>query len=221
MPFDRFALNNPKDQIDKIMRRNSGKFLSNIQKRRSVRRFSDKPVSIEIIKNCIAAAGSAPSGANKQPWHFAVVSDPEVKRTIRREAEKIERDFYQKTAPEEWLQALKPLGTDENKEFLEIAPYLIVVFMQRYGIDPGGGRVRNYYPLESVGLATGILLTALHFTGLGTLTYTPAKMNFLNTLLNRPGNERPFVILVVGHPAEGVFSPDIAKKSLHEITSFF
>ncbi len=119
------------------------------------------------------------------------------------------------------MRALKPLGTDKNKEFLEIAPYLIVVFMQRYGIDPGGGRVRYYYPLESVGLATGILLTALHFTGLGVLTYTPAKMNFLNTLLNRPGNERPFVILVVGHPAEDVFSPDISKKSLHEITSFY
>jgi len=203
------------------MEKHSYDFLVNIQKRRSVRQFSNKPVSINIIKNCINAAASAPSGANMQPWHFAVISDPKIKKIIRLEAEKIEREFYQKTAPEEWLQALKPLGTNENKGFLEIAPYLIVVFMQRYGLRPDGSRVRYYYPLESVGLATGFLLTALHHAGLATLTYTPSKMKFLNTLLNRPGNERPYVILVVGHPAENVSFPEITKKSLDEIASFF
>ena len=220
MSLNKSSLNH-KDGIEKEMEKHSYDFLVNIQKRRSVRQFSNKPVSINIIKNCINAAGSAPSGANMQPWHFAVISDPKVKKIIRLEAEKIEREFYQKTAPEEWLQALKPLGTNEKKGFLEIAPYLIVVFMQRYGLRPDGSRVRYYYPLESVGLATGFLLTALHHAGLATLTYTPSKMKFLNTLLNRPGNERPYVILVVGHPAENVSFPEITKKSLDEIASFF
>jgi len=220
MSLNKSSLNH-KDGLEKEMEKHSYDFLVNIQKRRSVRQFSNKPVSINIIKNCINAAASAPSGANMQPWHFAVISDPKIKKIIRLEAEKIEREFYQKTAPEEWLQALKPLGTNENKGFLEIAPYLIVVFMQRYGLRPDGSRVRYYYPLESVGLATGFLLTALHHAGLATLTYTPSKMKFLNTLLNRPGNERPYVILVVGHPAENVSFPEITKKSLDEIASFF
>ena len=221
MPLDNFSPKQPLNHSEEKMLLNSVEFLASMQKRRSVRRFSDKPVSIDIIKNCINAAGSAPSGANKQPWHFAVISDPEMKQQIRQQAELIERDFYQKTAPEEWLQALKPLGTNEYKQFLETAPYLIVVFMKRYGINPDGGRVRYYYPLESVGLATGFLLTALHHAGLGTLTYTPAKMKFLNTLLNRPGSERPYMIVVAGHPAENVTFPEITKKTLNEIASFF
>jgi iodotyrosine deiodinase len=195
-------------------------FRADLQRRRTVRAFSDRAVPREIIEECILAAGTAPSGANLQPWHFAVVSDPERKRRIREAAEKEEYAFYHEKAPQEWLDALAPLGTDENKEFLECAPYLIAIFAQRFGVLPEGRRVKHYYATESVGIATGMLITALHHAGLATLTHTPSPMGFLNELTGRPPNERPFLLLVVGYPSEEATVPDIRKKSLAEIASF-
>ena len=191
-----------------------------MQRRRTVREFSDRPIPREIIERCLVTAGSAPSGANLQPWHFVVVSDPVVKHAIRMAAEKEEREFYQRRAPQEWLDALAPLGTDADKPFLEIAPYLIVVFVQRYGLLPDGRNVKHYYPLESVGLATGLLICALHHAGLASLTHTPSPMGFLNEILDRPKNERPFLLLVTGYPAGGAMVPDIHRKPLEEIASF-
>lgn len=155
-----------------------------------------------------------------QPWHFAVVSDPEVKAKIRVAAEAEEREFYAHRAPREWLEALALLGTDENKPFLETAPYLIAIFVQRYGLAPDGRKVPHYYPTESVGIATGILITAIHSAGLVSLTHTPSPMGFLNEILDRPSNERPFLLLVVGYPADDAVVPDIARKSLNEIATF-
>ncbi|MEP5766446.1 MAG: nitroreductase family protein [Halieaceae bacterium] len=188
--------------------------------RRSVRDFSARPVEREIIEHCLLTAGSAPSGANRQPWHFAVVSDPAIKREIREGAEAEEREFYQRRAPDEWLEALAPLGTDEHKPFLEIAPYLIVIFAQKHSLDAEGNKLKNYYVPESVGIATGLLITALHNAGLATLTHTPSPMKFLNQILGRPDSEKPAMILVVGHPADGAEVPDIGRKSLAEIASF-
>jgi nitroreductase len=168
----------------------------------------------------LRAAGTAPNGANLQPWHFVVVSNPNIKREIRAQAEKEEYDFYHHRAPKEWLDALKPLGTDEHKPYLEIAPYLIVVFAQTHGVNPDGRRVKHYYAQESVGIATGFLITALHHAGLVSLTHTPSPMGFLNKILNRPSHERPFLILVVGYPAEGAKVPAITKKPLEEIATF-
>jgi nitroreductase len=185
-----------------------------------VRDFSDKPVPIEIIENCIKAAGTAPSGANLQPWHFVVVSDPEIKKKIRIAAEEEEKEFYSKRAPKEWLEVLEPLGTDESKPFLETAPYLISIFYKSYEVLPDGRQVKQYYAMESTGIATGILITAIHNAGLVSLTHTPSPMNFLNEILNRPKNERPFLLLVVGYPAKDAKVPDIQKKSLKEIASF-
>ncbi len=196
------------------------RFSAEIQKRRTVREFSNQPVPREVIEECLRAAGSAPSGANLQPWHFAVVSDPATKREIRAGAEEEERAFYSGRAPEEWLKALAPLGTDEHKPFLEIAPYLIIIFAQSFAVAPDGSQRKHYYVQESVGIATGILITALHHTGLATLTHTPSPMNFLNKILNRPPNERPYLILVVGRPAPKVSVPDIARKDLQNFTSF-
>ena len=195
-------------------------FYEQIKKRRTVRKFSDQNVPKEIIENCIKAAGTAPSGANLQPWHFVVVSNPEVKKKIRIAAEEEEKEFYNKRAPKEWLDALEPLGTDENKPFLEKAPYLIAIFYKSYDILPDGGQVKQYYSIESTGIATGILITAIHNAGLVSLTHTPSPMNFLNEILGRPINERPFLLLVVGYPAEDAKVPDIKKKSLQEIASF-
>ena len=195
-------------------------FRQQMQRRRTVRYFSDRAVPREVIEDCLLAAGTAPSGANLQPWHFVVVSDPAIKHRIRAEAEKEERDFYTKRAPQEWLDALAPLGTDEHKPFLETAPYLIVIFSQSYGLLADGRRVKNYYVQESVGIATGMLITAIHNAGLVSLTHTPSPMGFLNEILGRPANEKPFLILVVGYPAEDALVPDIGKKSLEEIATF-
>jgi len=195
-------------------------FYEEVRRRRTVREFSDRSVPREIVEECIRAAGTAPNGANLQPWHFVVVSSPEVKRAIRLAAEEEERAFYSGRAPQAWLDALAPLGTDEHKPFLQTAPYLIAVFAQRHGILPDGRRVKHYYVNESVGIATGILITALHHAGLVTLTHTPSPMGFLNSLLFRPEHERPFLLLVVGYPAEGARVPVIKKKPLQEIATF-
>ena len=202
------------------MKLRAAEFYDKVRRRRTVREFSDKQVPIEVIDDCVRAAGTAPSGANMQPWRFAVVSDPEIKQRIRVEAEKEEKEFYERRAPQEWLDALAPLGTDQNKPFLETAPYLIVVFVENFGILPDGRRVKHYYATESVGIATGILITALHHAGLATLTHTPSPMGFLNEILGRPENERPFLVVVAGYPAEVAMVPKITKKSLAEIATF-
>ncbi len=202
------------------MLRRAAEFRQQMQRRRTVRYFSDRPVAREVIAECLLAAGTAPSGANLQPWHFVVVSDPAIKHRIRVEAEAEEHDFYTRKAPQEWLDALAPLGTDEHKPFLETAPYLIVVFAQSYGVLPDGRKVKNYYVQESVGIATGMLITAVHNAGLVSLTHTPSPMGFLNEILGRPANEKPFLILVVGYPTEDAVVPDIGKKPLQEIATF-
>jgi len=201
------------------MGRRAADFAADLARRRTVRQFSDRPVPREIIEDCLRAAGTAPSGANMQPWHFVVVSDPAVKRQIRETAEAEERKFYA-TAPPEWLDALAVLGTDEHKPYLETAPYLIVIFAQRYGIGPDGRRLRHYYVQESVGIATGLLIAAVHHAGLASLTHTPSPMGFLNEILGRPASERPELILVVGYPAADAEVPVIQKKRLSEIATF-
>jgi iodotyrosine deiodinase len=203
------------------MRQRADDFYVEMKRRRSVRDFSDRPVPHDVIENCIRTAGTAPSGANQQPWHFIVVSDPEIKRQIRMAAEEEERAFYSGRAPKEWREALAHLGTDANKPFLESSPYLIVIFAQSYGIDEQGEKVKNYYVSESVGIATGMLITALHHAGLATLTHTPSPMGFLSTILQRPANERPYLILVTGYPAEGTQVPNIDKKFLEDIATMF
>jgi nitroreductase len=204
------------------MKQRAADFYAEVKRRRTVREFSDRPVPREIIENCLLAAGTAPSGANLQPWHFVVIGDPDIKAKIREAAEEEEKEFYAGRAPQEWLDALAPLGTDANKEFLTIAPYLIAIFAKSYDELPDGRRVKNYYVQESVGLATGILITGLHHAGLVTLTHTPSPMGFLNKVLDRPKNERPMILLVVGYPEEGVKVPAKAlqKKPLSEIATF-
>ena len=203
-----------------LMKLRAKEFYTDIRRRRTVRDFSNRIVSKEIIENCIRAAGTAPNGANLQPWHFVAIADPNIKRKIRVAAEEEERIFYEKRAPKEWLQALQPLGTDWRKPFLKIAPYLIAIFAQSYGVTPDGNRVKNYYVQESVGIATGFLITALHHAGLATLTHTPSPMGFLNEILKRPPNEKPYLLLVVGYPADDAMVPDISKKPLDEISTF-
>ena len=202
------------------MKRRAAAFRERATRRRTVREYSDRPVPRAVIEECIRAAGTAPSGANHQPWHFVVVTDPEVKARIRVAAEEEERAFYRGGAPQEWLDALAALGTDEHKPFLETAPYLIAIFAERYMLRADGGKVKNYYVQESVGIATGILITGLHHAGLATLTHTPSPMNFLNEILGRPANERPFLLLVTGYPAEDARVPAITKKPLEEIATF-
>jgi nitroreductase len=204
---------------DELLRR-AREFYEMTQRRRTFRDFSDRPVQREVIEYCIRAAGTAPSGANLQPWHFVVVGDPTVKREIRIAAEKEEKEFYSHRAPKAWLEALAPLGTDSNKPFLEIAPWLIAVFAQPFRILADGTRSPTYYAIESVGIATGILVTAVHSCGLVSLTHTPSPMGFLNRILGRPPYEKPFVLLVVGHPAKNALVPDVGRKSLEEISSF-
>ena len=196
--------------------------LDTLAKRRTIRDFSDKPISRELIETCIKAAGTAPSGANHQPWHFVAISDPETKKKIRIAAEAEEAEFYGGKAPDEWLDALAPLGTDASKPFLETAPWLIVVFAQRRGGEVSGQDKKNYYVTESVGLATGMLITALHSAGLGTLTHTPAPMGFLRDICERPKDEKPFVLMVIGYPEKGAQVPQHAliKKDLSEISTF-
>lgn len=202
------------------MKKRSAEFYEHMKRRRTVRDFSDRAVPREIIEHCLLAAGTAPNGANKQPWHFVVVSDPDIKKTIRIEAEKEEHEFYHRRAPEDWLEDLQPFGTDEKKPFLEKAPYLIGIFAQNYTLDENGDKEKHYYVKESVGIATGILITALHESGLATLTHTPSPMGFLNEIMGRPSHEKPFLLLVVGYPEEDVQIPDITKKSLNEIATF-
>jgi iodotyrosine deiodinase len=192
-------------------------FYEMLRTRRTVRDFSPDPVSFELIETAIRTASNAPSGANRQPWHFVVVSDPEVKRKIREAAEAEEREFYGHRAPEEWLEALQPLGTDWHKPFLEIAPWLIVVFREDYGLVASGEKEKNYYVMESVGIACGFLLAALHAAGLATLTHTPSPMGFLAQILNRPKNEKPYLLIPVGFPASGAQVPNITKKSLSNV----
>ena len=197
---------------------NSRSFLENIIQRRTVRDFSDKPVPIEIIQNAIQTASSAPSGANKQPWHFVIVKNPVVKKDIRIAAEKEEKEFYEHRAPDYWLQDLNQFGTDWHKPFLEIAPYLIVVFKQSYDLGESGKR-KNYYVNESVGIASGFLLTALHNAGLSTLTHTPSPMGFLEKILKRPENEKAVLLIPVGYPAENAKVPDLKKKPFQEVAT--
>lgn len=194
--------------------------LEEMKCRRTVREFSAEPVPESVIEYCLRTAGTAPSGANLQPWHFAVVRSSEVKQQIRIAAEAEEREFYAHRAPQEWLDALAPLGTDANKPFLETAPCLIVIFAKAYELLQDGRRVKNYYVSESVGIATGFLIQALHHAGLATLTHTPSPMAFLNKILYRPSNERPTILLVVGYPADSAKVPKITKKTLDEIASF-
>ncbi len=202
------------------MRERLKTFYEDVRRRRTVRDFSDRPVPRDIIETALEAANTAPSGANLQPWHFVVVSGPETKKKIREAAEAEEREFYEHRASEEWLAALAPLGTDSSKPFLETAPYLIAVFLQKYGRLEDGRKVKHYYPTESTGLATGLLITALHHAGLATLTHTPSPMKFLNEILGRPTSERPFLLLVAGYPADDARVPDIERKSLDEFASF-
>ena len=214
-PLDQYREYPPEE-----MRARIEAFYRDLDRRRSVREFADRPVPRDIIETALKAANTAPSGANLQPWHFVVVSGPETKKKIREAAEAEEREFYEHRASEEWLAALEPLGTDEHKPFLETAPYLIAVFLQKYGELPDGRRVKHYYPVESTGLATGLLIAALHRAGLATLTHTPSPMKFLNRILGRPKSERPFLLLVCGYPDNNARVPDISRKQLDQFTSW-
>lgn len=208
------------ERTEEEMRARAAGFYDEMRRRRSVREFSPKQIPDGVIEDCLRTAGTAPSGANRQPWHFVVVRDPGVRRRIREAAEREERAFYRERAPEDWLEALAPLGTDEHKPFLETAPCLIAIFARSFGVAPDGSRVKHYYVQESVGIATGFLIAALHGAGLATLTHTPSPMGFLNEILQRPANERPFLLLVAGHPAPDARVPDIARKPLAEIADF-
>ena len=199
------------------MHQRAGEFRDELRRRRTVRDFAPTPVPREIIEACILGAASAPSGANRQPWHFVAVGDPELKRRIREGAEEEERTFYGGRAPDDWLQALAPFGTDANKPFLEIAPWIIVVFAETVGVDEDGSPRKNYYVTESVGIATGMLIASLHHAGLATLTHTPSPMRFLNGILDRPEQERAFLLLVAGYPAPDARVPDIARKEPDEV----
>jgi iodotyrosine deiodinase len=215
VPLPAYQEYSPEEMLNR-----SQSFYEELLRRRTVRDFSDKKVSKQIIDNCIAAANSAPSGANKQPWHFVVVSNPLIKKKIRIAAEEEEKEFYATRAPQEWLDAISPLGTDEHKPFLEIAPYLIVIFSKSFDLLPYGKKFKSYYAIESTGIATGFLISAIHNAGLVCLTHTPSPMKFLNHILGRPENEKPFLILVVGYPAENATVPDIVKKELNEVTTY-
>ena len=202
------------------MKRRAKEYYEDLKRRRTIRQFSDREVAREVIEYCLRTAGTAPSGANKQPWRFVVVSDPKIKKAIREKAEEIERDFYKRRAPKFWLDDLAPLGTDEVKDYLEVAPYSIVIFEKSHDITPDGKRVNHYYVPTSVGIATGFLISALHHAGLATLTHTPSPMGFLNKILKRPSYERAFLVIVVGYPASDAQAPDIGKKPLEEIATF-
>jgi iodotyrosine deiodinase len=208
------------ERPEEEMRARAAAFYEEMRRRRSVREFSPRPIPEGVVEACLRTAGTAPSGANRQPWHFVVVRDPERKRRIREAAEEEERAFYRERAPDDWLEALAPLGTDERKPFLETAPCLIAIFARSFGVAPDGSRVKHYYVQESVGIATGFLIAALHGAGLATLTHTPSPMGFLNEILGRPSNERPFLLLVTGYPAPAARVPDIGRKELAEIADF-
>ena len=202
------------------MRERAQSFHAEIDRRRTVRDFSSEPVPRDVIESCLRAAGCAPSGANQQPWRFVVIADAAVKHTIRVAAEEEEREFYERRATDEWRAALAPLGTDADKPFLETAPWLIAIFYEAYSYNGAGEKVKRYYPMDSVGIATGVLIAALHHAGLASLTHTPSPMAFLNKILDRPDNERPFVLLVVGYPAANATVPAIVRKPLDEIAVF-
>lgn len=221
--YDPIPLPDRSDLTDAQMVKAASGFLDLMRRRHSVRDYCDRPVPREVIENCIRTAGTAPSGANHQPWHFAAISNPELKQRIRAEAEEEEKKFYEGGAGDEWIKALEPIGTNAVKEHLTIAPWLIVVFAQRWGQFEDGTRYKNYYVPESVNIATGFLLAALHNAGLCTLTHTPNPMRFLNTALDRPASEKPTMIIAVGHPSEAATVPSVAKlkKPLDEISSFF
>lgn len=221
-PYTPIPLPDRADLPEAAMRAAAEAFATSLRRRHTVREFCARPVPRDIIESCLLAAGRAPSGANLQPWFFSVVADPLIKRRIRRAAEGEEREFYAGRAGDAWLDALAPLGTDAEKPFLEIAPWLIVIFGQRTHAGPDGRRRKNYYVPESVGIATGFLIAALHQAGLATLTHTPAPMNFLNEILGRPDDEKPYILLVVGHPADRATVPAAAKrkKPLAEIAMF-
>lgn len=202
------------------MLRRATDLAADLARRRTVRAFSPRPVPRELIETCLRAAATAPSGANQQPWHFVAISDSDLKRRVREAAEAEEREFYSRRAPRDWLDALAPLGTDASKPFLETAPYLIAIFAQPHGLSPTGEVVKHYYVSESVGIATGLLIAALHRTGLATLTHTPSPMGFLNELCARPAYERAFLLLVTGYPAADATVPHITKKPFAEIATF-
>lgn len=204
-------------KTDAEMRTEAQSFFELMQSRRTVRDFSADPVDPEIIRLAVRAAATAPSGANQQPWSFVAIGDPETKRAIRLAAEEEERAFYDGRAGEEWLDALAHLGTDSEKPFLETAPWLIAIFAQRWGVDAEGRKVKHYYVPESVSIAIGLLIASLHSAGLATLTHTPSPMGFLNQICGRPDNEKPLVLLVVGHPAEGTRVPAISRKPEDEV----
>ena len=202
------------------MRQRAVEIYHELRRRRSVRTFADRPVPEGVIEHCLLAAGTAPSGANMQPWSFVVVSDPDVKRQICLAAEEQERALYERRASDEWLDALAPMATDAEKPFLQTAPILIVIFSQRYGVAVDGRHILHYYVSQSVGIATGLLIAALHHAGLCALTYTPSPMHFLSRILDRPDNERPFLVLVVGYPAENTTVPDLQTKTLADTATF-
>jgi len=205
---------------EQAMQQQAESFYLQMSKRRSVRDFSDKPIPDSVIEHAILAAGTAPSGANMQPWQFVVVQNPKIKAQIRQAAEKEERELYEHRASDEWLDALAPLGTDANKPFLETAPALIAIFLKKLTIAADGTKQKNYYTTESVGIATGVLVAALHQAGLATLTHTPSPMKFLSEILQRPSHERPFLLLVVGYPAETALVPNIQRLPLGDIATF-
>jgi len=212
IPLTNFNRAAPNDSLKR-----AASFHELMKTRRSVRDFSDEAILPEIIDQCIQTAGTAPSGANQQPWHFVVIRDTGVKRQIRKAAEEEEVEFYAGRAGDIWLDTLKPLGTNAEKPFLDQAPALIAIFEQKYHVNDQGNQIKHYYSKESTGIATGLLITALHNAGLVTLTHTPSPMNFLTKILKRPSGERPFLLLVVGLPAAGAMVPDITKKSLSDI----
>ncbi|MCJ8325411.1 MAG: nitroreductase family protein [Rhizobiales bacterium] len=217
-PFVKYARYRPDMPDGNIA--SSKHFFDHMNKRRTVRHYSSEAVAREIIENCLKTAGTAPSGAHQQPWHFCAISNAAAKTTIRQAAEAEEQEFYSTKASAEWLRALEPLGTDTNKQFIETAPWVIAIFAKKYGIDENGNKVKHYYFNESVGLATGMLITALHNVGLSTLTHTPSPMGFLNQLCDRPKNEKPYMLLIVGYPQDECMVPDIARLPLDKISNF-
>ncbi len=223
LSYDPIPLPDRSEMSDAEMQQAAQAFYDKMRQRHTVRDFIDRPVDRQVIETCLRTAGTAPSGANHQPWHFAAIADPHLKQRIREEAEEEERRFYAGGAGDEWIKALEPIGTNAVKEHLTIAPWLIVVFAQRWGEFEDGTRYKNYYVPESVNIATGFLLAALHHAGLSTLTHTPNPMKFLNDALGRPASEKPTMIIAVGHPSEAATVPSVAKlkKPLDEISSFF
>jgi nitroreductase len=212
LKFNRYS------EVEMVVR--ARQFYHQIQTRRTVRDFTEKAIPQAVVKNAIKAAGTAPNGANMQPWHFVSVTNTDIKRKIRLAAEKEEQEFYESRASEEWLDALSHLGTDAQKPFLETASHLIVIFLKKFSYDADGTKHKNYYTSESVGIATGFLIDALHHAGVATLTHTPSPMKFLNEILGRPSDERPYMILVAGYPVSNCEVPDIEKKHISEIATF-